>query len=110
MQIFRRKLDKIFTAHYYQLTEALEGYWDTLKKKMFSCNMIGKETNRRPCSQDLLNEFQSGFSIHDKDALYDHCKQFIMILKELGGQAQNVAIKLEKEWGSVDEAFLTGTG
>lgn len=103
----RKKFTNIFKTHYPQLIEVLDGYWNDLRNRMFSCNMIGKETSRSKCSQELLDEFQSGFSTRDEFALYNHCKQFVNILKDLGGQPQNAAVKLEKAWGSVDEAFFT---
>ena len=73
---------------------------------MYSSNMIGKDMNSRKCSNELLNQFSSGINLCDEVGLHEYCRQFICILKDLGGQPQRVAIELEKAWGNIDEAFL----
>jgi hypothetical protein len=101
----RKMFEKVFQAHFAKLTEVLEGYWKALEVKMFSAEMIGKGQHHQ---HELLRQFLAGFVVRDEAAkLFAYCRQFIDILKEIGGNPKIKAIELEKAWASVDERFLT---
>lgn len=106
VDLLRAKLKRILQAYHATIKEILKNNMVPFANKMFSANLIGKETVSYHSYDLIMNEFQSGLHYNSIRLIQDHFEKFLNVLESLEGPVKELICQLRLDL-STDNTILS---